>query len=269
MAELDPRIRGVLRAKYEGRVRYGVRTDYLRAYCLEHGLDPARADFVSRKPISRLVVHPTDRSSAANVLRRWVRGLVNAAALYLPVHGVPALLMARGRAARGGGGGGSSSSLFARLARVAQKVARSSVFLATYIANIFAWIYATRQCLRDDTTLGPFLGCATCGLSVLLESKPRRAELALYVFPRALHSWWIQLEQRGIVRSLRGGDVIVLAAALAVIVLHLEHEPESVKPSMQWLLHLVISKEAYAGTGAVADADADAVTDAARPADCC
>ena len=126
------------------------------------------------------------------------------------------------------------------------KVARSSLFLASYIANVFAWIYGVRLTLRDDTTLGPLLGCATCGFSILLESKQRRAELALYVFPRALHSWWIQLNRAGIVRSLHKGEVLVFAFALALIVFHLEHELQSVKPSMQWLLNLVVSRESYA-----------------------
>ena len=42
------------------------------------------------------------------------------------------------------------------------------------------------------------------------------------------------------------GEVLVFALALALIMLHLEHEPQSVKPSMQWLLHLVVSRESYA-----------------------
>lgn len=235
MAELDPRIRGVLRAKYEGAVNYGERTDFLAAYCREHNLDPRCADFVACKPIPRIVVHPTDASSTMNVLRRFGRGFLNSATMYLPVYAVPSLLMRPSEVARDPG---------AWLSRLARKTGLSSMFLATYISNVFAWIYATRLALRDDTTLGPLLGCGTCGLSILFEKKERRSELALYVFPRALHSWWMQSQERGWVTPVRHGEVLVFSCAMAAIMFHLEHERSSTK-SLQWLLSLIISTRTY------------------------
>jgi hypothetical protein len=37
-----------------------------------------------------------------------------------------------------------------------------------------------------DGGFGPILGCWTCGWSVFIEEKRKRAEMALYVAPRAL-----------------------------------------------------------------------------------
>ena len=239
MAELDPRIRLVLRAKYAGSVKYGERTDFLAEYCREHKLDPRCADFVTRKPIPRVVVHPTDTSSTMNVLRRFGRGFMNSAAMYLPVYAVPSLLMRPAEV---------THAPAAWLTRLALKTGQSSMFLASYISNIFAWIYGTRLALRDDTTLGPFLGCLTCGFSILLERKGRRSELALYVFPRALHSWWTLCCQRGLVTPMRNGEVYVFSCAMAIIMFHLEHEHASTK-SLQWLLSFVISKSTYRRSG--------------------
>lgn len=58
-----------------------------------------------------------------------------------------------------------------------------------------------------------FLGGLLTGLSLFVEEKRRRAELAMYVLPKGLESAWSLARGRGLVFGAgRYGDVLVSAA---------------------------------------------------------
>jgi hypothetical protein len=125
-------------------------------------------------------VHPdAPTSSILAVANRFRRGFLRATALYGPVHILPLLIF-------------KARLLLDRpteaLTRVAGAVVRSSAFLATFISLIWAMILLVRNARNMDTSLGPLLGSAACGLSLLVEKKSRRLDLALYVLPRALET---------------------------------------------------------------------------------
>ena len=127
-------------------------------------------------------------SCASNAGQRWVLGFVDALKIYAPVHLAPQLLFHGGRLV-------TDPQSF--LSHVALGAARSSAFLATFIASIYATVCLSRshsplQILgvsqqAIDGGLCTALGCATCGLSILIENKRRRREMALYCAPRALY----------------------------------------------------------------------------------
>ena len=55
-----------------------------------------------------------------------------------------------------------------------------------------------------------FLGGLLCGLSLFVEEKRRRAELAMYVLPKSLESAWVMARGKGLVfRTGQYGDVLV------------------------------------------------------------
>jgi hypothetical protein len=59
---------------------------------------------------------------------------------------------------------------------------------------------------------------AAAGTSVLLEERRRRAELALYVLPKALESAWATARGRGLVRSFgASGDAALAAAGVGMV----------------------------------------------------
>ena len=60
-----------------------------------------------------------------------------------------------------------------------------------------------------------FLGGLLSGLSLFVEEKRRREELAMYVLPKALESAWIILRGRGAVpQTGRYGDAMLTAAGM-------------------------------------------------------
>ena len=64
-----------------------------------------------------------------------------------------------------------------------------------------------------DLLIGKFsfwVLAASTGLSLFVEEKRRRAELAMYVLPKALESAWVMARGKGLVVNMgRYGDVLV------------------------------------------------------------
>ena len=123
-----------------------------------------------------------------NALYRWIRGWRMSMAIYFPVHLLPRLLF---------NPKGFLSSPLPNLLKVLTGAARSAAFLATYIVGNWFPICLARSALLPrlfpnvpfnfwDAGLGPGLGSIACGFSIFIEEKRKRAEMALYVAPRAL-----------------------------------------------------------------------------------
>ena len=227
MADMDMRLLNGLRQLHYRTVRYGTASDILRAYCIDHGLDPRLGDLKTFVPVPPAVVHPdAPTSSVLAVFNRWHRGFAKAVVLYGPVHILPLLVFKPGLLVR---------APLEALARVVGAVARSSAFLATFIATIWGTIiFMRRPEIRNmDTSWGPFLGSMLCGLSLLVEKKSRRLELALYVLPRALHSV-IAASPRG-TRLWKRWHPAVFCAATAAIGYCFVHEPGAIRRSQYWL----------------------------------
>ena len=56
------------------------------------------------------------------------------------------------------------------------------------------------------------------GLSLLVEAKRRRGELAMYVLPKGLESAWVMARGKGLVfRTGKWGDVILTAMGMGMV----------------------------------------------------
>lgn len=65
-----------------------------------------------------------------------------------------------------------------------------------------------RKVAVKDHKLVYWLAGGLAALSVMLENKPRRAELALYVLPRAGDSLWFILVNRNLLPDIRNAEVL-------------------------------------------------------------
>jgi hypothetical protein len=91
---------------------------------------------------------------------------------------------------------------------------RSATFLSAFVSSIWASVCLTRTVLlarmfpfiSHDFWDGPYgcilAGCLACGSSIWIENSRRRAEIALYVLPRAIRSWlpdrWLRSGRTGV-----------------------------------------------------------------------
>ena len=118
--------------------------------------------------------------------------------------------------------------------RVVAAAVRSSSFLASFIAIIWATITTVRTLLGTDSVAGPALGSSLCGLSLFLEKKSRRKELAMYVLPRAIESviWEVPL----LARLRPSCEPVGFCGAVAAIMWHCEHSAQDIRPSIAALM---------------------------------
>lgn len=129
-------------------------------------------------------------SCLVNARTRWAKAWVQALGIYLPVFIVPTLLFRRRQLIR---------DPLGNLAHILKGSGRSAAFLATFVSATWGGVCLGRTTLFPklfpsvsqwywDAGFAPQLGSFLCGFALLLESKRRRGEMALYVAPRALYA---------------------------------------------------------------------------------
>eukprot|EP01138_Halocafeteria_seosinensis_P012533 gb/GECG01012806.1/.p1 GENE.gb/GECG01012806.1/~~gb/GECG01012806.1/.p1 ORF type:complete len:602 (+),score=54.48 gb/GECG01012806.1/:1-1806(+) len=117
---------------------------------------------------------------------------------------------------------------------------RSTTFLGVFVAMYMAVfdihrLYATRE-NRAVYAVGGFIA----GTSLLIERKSKRAELALYVLPRAIDALWKILKKRRLLESVPYGEGLLFAASLAVLLSSTEVEGDTVSAPVRWTIQRFI-----------------------------
>ncbi|KAJ3081535.1 hypothetical protein HK102_002286 [Quaeritorhiza haematococci] len=164
--------------------------------------------------------------------------------LYIPVHLIPTLVF-----------NGRRFLQPSTFRHILLSAARSSAFLATFIATIFYTICLVRNQTKNDKPFGPVLGSFLCGFSLLIEKKKRRRDMGLYVLPKALESLYYRMVtsrnggmtavSSGIARKgglLKHGDVAIFALSMGYFLSTVIHEPEAVTPAIRGILGFFLVK---------------------------
>jgi hypothetical protein len=164
--------------------------------------------------------------------------------IYIPVHLLPRLLFNPRQFAK---------NPIDAIQKVLMGSARSASFLATFIASIWFMVCLGRTLFLPrlfpsvshrfwDSGLGPLMGSFACGFAIFIEEKRKRAEMALYVAPRALYACaemlrpgWLSNGESGAVWAER----IVFGLAGAIVVTAARFRPQSLRgitSVMAWVL---------------------------------
>ena len=99
-----------------------------------------------------------------------------------------------------------------------------------------------------DHIYGPLLGSFMCGFSVLIEKPHRRAEMALYVLPRAIYSMWSRIMAGRLNRKVEmTGEALMYAVSMSVLLTGMRWKREMVRPSMQGLLGWIVEIKSTRG----------------------
>lgn len=113
---------------------------------------------------------------------------------------------------------------------------RSTGFLSAFVGIFQAVICLHRKVAAKDHKLVYWVAGGFAALSVLLEKKARRGELALYVLPRAGESLWYILVNRRLLPDLKNAEVALFCACMGGIMYYLEHEPDTMAPFLRGLI---------------------------------
>ncbi|KAK1568880.1 hypothetical protein Q3G72_030028 [Acer saccharum] len=113
---------------------------------------------------------------------------------------------------------------------------RSTAFLSAFVGIFQGVICMHRKVSSKDHKLVYWIAGAMSALSVLLEKKARRGELALYVLPRAGDSLWYILVNRHLLPNVKNAEVALFCACMGGIMYYLEYEPETMAPFLRGLI---------------------------------
>ena len=65
--------------------------------------------------------------------------------------------------------------------------------------------------------------------AILLEPSYRRVELAIFMLPRFLESFWNFLLKRNLVLNIKHGEVLVFAIAMSILMFSYQNEETNIK----------------------------------------
>ncbi|KAG0367968.1 hypothetical protein BGZ54_002913 [Gamsiella multidivaricata] len=160
------------------------------------------------------VLHPWIDSCMTNDIERFVQVTKGIFPVYATLNFVPLVVLRMKR-------------LMKDPINVASKTTfntlRSSVFLAIFVAGYQTQICAHRNLLRAGWPLGNskylygLFGLVCAGTSIMVEQESRRAELAMYVLPKAATSLYKILYRKNWVKGVKHWEVMMFSFAMSLI----------------------------------------------------
>jgi len=120
---------------------------------------------------------------------------------------------------------------------------RSTTFLSTFVAGYMSIICLHRKIVNTDHRFIYWLAGFICSLSILIEKKSRRSELALYALPRGLDSLYTLLCDRKWLASLPYGDVLLFCFSIGGIMYYYEREPNTMSPLVRSFITKILNRK--------------------------
>ncbi|KAJ3044701.1 hypothetical protein HDV00_001105 [Rhizophlyctis rosea] len=231
MSNMDPRLLRAKRLFRSGELKYGDRVGdpgFLMDLAEELGLERRFGD-PANGLIPCVVAHGGVEGCVEHKGVVWRRGFLDALKVYIPGHILPALLFHRRRLLH---------YPIQTLRHVLISILRSSAFLASYITVLWTFICLCRNSIGRDTIAGPILGSFGSGLTLLLEKKERRREVAVYCVPKAVESCvWRVTGGKGVGGKWAGvGEVGGFAVAMGYLLKEFVKGPKRVRREIGGLL---------------------------------
>ena len=103
------------------------------------------------------------------------------------------------------------------------------MFISAYVGGFWYLCCVFRNLRMSGDKICLTYAGLICSLAVFFEPPSRRTELALYMFPRFLESFFMFLQKKGLVGSIPNGEVLVFALALAIIMYCYQNEERNIK----------------------------------------
>ncbi|POW09637.1 hypothetical protein PSTT_06657 [Puccinia striiformis] len=260
LAEMDPR----LLSSSDSQKTINQILDLGRSIATHMGRPPADGDPQFIDKLSCGIVHGTlgnSESCTVNVLRRLFRAWKTSLGIYLPVFTVPVLLFQRKKMIEAPVG---------TLVRILLNSSRSAGFLSSFVGLTWAGVCMGRstgmQRLLNgiqgwkgleqvtatdlDGKVAPQLGSMLAGLSILVENKKRRGEMALYVATRALCATVDEILPRWLRRRIIANrwvsiwvERICFSVSFGIITCAIVHHPDYVRGIVQGILKYAIGPD--------------------------
>ena len=166
--------------------------------------------------------------------------------MYTALTFAPALVLRFGRFVR---------EPISSLLRCTRDTFRSTIFLSFFVSGYMGLATGGMRLACANGRKVPRVLWWVAGLltsaSVLIEQKSRRAELGLYVLPRAADSLFRILRDKRYVKSLAHGEAILFAVSVGIITYFHQNERKTVSPMMRALLDRILVTDDKTAVGTV------------------
>eukprot|EP00873_Tetraselmis_striata_P038194 jgi/Tetstr1/458458/TSEL_004313.t1 len=202
-------------------------------YCLNAGASCAPDIAVDAACVPCSVMHPRTTSCAMATCAAGAGTFRKTFPLYMSISLVPFVVFNTKRAMKD-----PANTLWTAFLGAA----RSTSFLASFV-SIFQGVVCTERNLfaqKADNGLLYMAAGFLASLSLLLEKKSRRSELALYVLPRALDSLFLTLMQDRWVPSIHLGEVALFSACMGALMHFHNQEPDTMAPLVRSIITRIV-----------------------------
>jgi hypothetical protein len=177
------------------------------------------------------ILHPQESNCYKNWLRIFMRAFKQTFPLYTSLTFVPMLVLSFFKLMK---------SPFYYIGKGLFSAARSSSFLGLFCTFYQMCVCNYRKIFTKDNRYEYYIaGFVASFLSILIEKKSRRSELALYTMPRAMDSLFLSLVDRKYLYSIPHGDVLLFCLSMSGIMYYNHKYPETlsslVNTILRWL----------------------------------
>ncbi|ORZ10262.1 hypothetical protein BCR41DRAFT_338819 [Lobosporangium transversale] len=172
------------------------------------------------------VLHPSYDSCTYNNAERFVQVTKNILPVYATLNFVPLLVLRMKRLL---------ANPVSVLSRTSFNTLRSSIFLAVFVVVYQSQICAQRNLVKHGWLKGNnkylywLFGVTCSGSAIMVEQESRRAELAMYVLPKAAESLYKILYQKNWVKGVKHWEVMMFSFAMSLIMVSIDTKKKKKK----------------------------------------
>ncbi|KAF9363903.1 hypothetical protein BGX34_003062 [Mortierella sp. NVP85] len=205
----------------------------------EHALQVVSAMSETVEAIPCAVLHPSMDSCVATDAERFVHVTKGIFPVYATLNFVPLIVLRMKRLLKDPVGVISKTTF---------NTLRSSVFLAVFVAGYQTQICAHRNLMLAGWPVGNskylywLFGLVCAVVSIMIEQESRRAELAMYVLPKAAESIYKILYRKNMVKGVKNWDVMMFSVAMSLIMSFYQQEEQVLSPFVTRLIYHVLGR---------------------------
>ena len=174
-----------------------------------------------------------DNSCEWTALVKFAHIFNKAYKFYIPLHLIPVLLFKRRKLVQ------EPKRTFMITCK---NIFKSCLFLAVYVSVFRYLLCVTKNTRRTVDRWNMIIASFVCGFAIILEPESRRNELAMYLVPRAFEALFNLQVQKGRVKHIKYGEVLIFAVCMSLLMYCYENEPKNIKPAFLALLKRFFGK---------------------------
>ncbi|KAG0042941.1 hypothetical protein BGZ83_012011 [Gryganskiella cystojenkinii] len=185
------------------------------------------------------VLHPSIDSCTVNNAERFVQVTKNILSVYATLNFVPLLVLRMKRLLK---------DPVNILSRTSFNTLRSSIFLAVFVAVYQSQICGHRNLVKwglwkgNSKYLYWLFGVTCSGAAIMVEQESRRAELAMYVLPKAAESLYKILYQKNWIKGVKHWEVMMFSSAMSLIMSFYQQEEQVLSPFVTKLIYHILGR---------------------------